>query len=375
MTSGGGHPDGAPRTAPRAARGLRGLLLRWGLPRDPGASRHLTAFLVTTVLTVLVTRGALAATGFPQVGGQGLHISHVLWGGLLLGLAVLLAVSFVGPVIRPAVVLVGGVGFGLFIDEIGKFVTEDYDYFYGPTPMLVYVSVVALALLGEALTGQRDVGPSEHLAGAVDLAVAGVAGGFSPRVRRHAEELLDQARDVPGHDEAAALVATVRPDGSELPDPVGALSHGAVALTRRLVRAAWVPRIAVVTIVATAFLGVARGVWLARDGGTEGWVVVTLLLGGATTIAACVVGFLADDRERAFTWYRRGVLVSLLVTQVALLRIEEWAGYAGIALDVLLLGLIAAELDVLRDDPRAGPGDGHDSGTDGPGDEARAAVR
>jgi len=349
VTAAGRATGDSPSSVPWSARGVRGLLLRWGLPRDPHASRHVTGFLVVTVLTVLVTRGALAATGFPQVGGPGLHVSHVLWGGLLLAVAVLLALSFIGPVVRPAVVLVGGVGFGLFVDEIGKFVTEDYDYFYGPTAMLVYVAVVALALIGEALSGLRSAVPPEKLAAAVDQAVAGVAGGFSPRVRAHAHDLLAAADGAPGRDEAAALVATVRPDGSELPDPIAWVSHTVVAVSRRLVRAAWVPRVAVVTIAGTALLGVARGLWLARDGGTSGWIVGALLVGGAATTAACVVGLLTDDREHAFTWFRRGVLVSLLVTQVALLRIEEWAGYAGLALDVVLLGLVAAELDVLRE--------------------------
>ncbi|GEK16863.1 hypothetical protein CPE01_05960 [Cellulomonas persica] len=365
MTPDGRTTRDTPTSVPWSARGPRGLLLRWGLPRDPHASRHVTSFLVVTVLTVLVTRGALAATGFPQVGGEGLHISHVLWGGLLLAVAVMLALSFIGPVVRPIVVLVGGVGFGLFVDEIGKFVTDDYDYFYGPTAMLVYISVVALALIGEALSGRRSAVPPERLAAAVDQAVAGVAGGFSPRVRAHANDLLDGADGVPGRDEAAALVATVRPDRSELPDPIAWASHTVVALSRRLVRAAWVPRVAVVTIAGTALVGVARGLWLARDGGTSGWIVGALLVGGAATTAACIAGLLADDREHAFIWFRRGVLVSLLVTQVALLRIEEWAGYAGLALDVVLLGLVAAELDVLRERAHSGDTEEAEAGLGG----------
>jgi len=333
-------------------RGVRGTLLRWGLPRDPAASRHLTGFLVVTVLTVLVTRGALAATGFPQVGGEGLHISHVLWGGLLLALAVVVALSFLGPVARPLVVLLAGAGFGLFIDEVGKFVTDDYDYFYGPTAMLVYVSVVVLALVGEAVTGGHH-DRVEYLAAGLDQAVAGVAGGFSPRVREHAETLLARAEGATGHDEAAALVATVRPDHAELPDPVAAVSRAVVGATRRLVRASWVPRIAVVVLVGAALVGVGRGLWLAREGGTAAWVVVTLVAGGAGTVTSCVLGLASDDRERAFGWFRRGVLVSLLVTQVALLRIDEWAGYAGLTLDVVVLGLVAAELDVIRQERRA----------------------
>ncbi len=59
-------------------------LLRLGLPRDPASSSHITGFLVTTLATVVLTRLLLGLTGFPQLGGGGVHISHVLWGGLLM---------------------------------------------------------------------------------------------------------------------------------------------------------------------------------------------------------------------------------------------------------------------------------------------------
>lgn len=80
----------------------RGLLLRWALPGDPAATSYVAGFLVTGVATVLLTRGLLAATGYPQVGGGGLHVAHVRWGGLLMALGFLVLLSFAGPVARPA---------------------------------------------------------------------------------------------------------------------------------------------------------------------------------------------------------------------------------------------------------------------------------
>src|SRR5918911_202510 len=152
------------------------LLIR-GLPRDLQASPHIMAMLVSAVATVLVVRGFLAAAGYPQIGGGGLHVAHVLWGGLLMVAGLVLLLSFAGPVIRPVAAVVSGVGIGLFIDEGGKFVTSDNDYF--------------------------------HLAAAVDQAVAGVAGGFTPRRRVQVYAQLRRASGAPGVDQVRALVRAV----------------------------------------------------------------------------------------------------------------------------------------------------------------------
>src|SRR5690606_16812914 len=114
---------------------------------------------------VLLTRALLAAAGYPQIGSGGLHVAHVLWGGLLMAVAFVLMLSFAGPVVRPVGALLGGIGFGLFVDEVGKFVTSDNDYFYEPTAALIYLVVVALVLLGEMVHGRVPHRPVEYVAG------------------------------------------------------------------------------------------------------------------------------------------------------------------------------------------------------------------
>ena len=129
----------------------RHVLLRWGLPRDPRGSEHVLGFVLTTVATIVVTRAYLQLTGFPQVGGETLHIAHVLWGGLFMALAMVLVLSFAGPVVRPPAAFLGGIGFGLFIDEVGKFLTQDNDYFFQPAPMIMYLTLVVLIILADVL--------------------------------------------------------------------------------------------------------------------------------------------------------------------------------------------------------------------------------
>jgi hypothetical protein len=49
--------------------------------RDFEAGRLLDLVLVMAVLSVLLIRFWLHFTGFPQIGGDTLHIAHMLWGG------------------------------------------------------------------------------------------------------------------------------------------------------------------------------------------------------------------------------------------------------------------------------------------------------
>src|SRR6202022_1730779 len=79
----------------------------------------LDIFLVSAVLTVLGIRAYLQATNYPKIGGGGLHIAHVLWGGLGMVIAIGILLSFLSPGTRRFAALIGGVGFGAFIDELG----------------------------------------------------------------------------------------------------------------------------------------------------------------------------------------------------------------------------------------------------------------
>lgn len=326
-------------------------LLRLGLPRDVRGPWHLATFLVTTAATVLVTRALLALTGYPQLGGGGLHVAHVLWGGLAMALATMLLLSFAGPTLRPLGALVGGVGFGLFVDEVGKFVTSDNDYFYEPAPAIIYATVVLLGVVAETLHRRRPRDPREALAGAVDEAVAGVVGGFTPAARARAESLLAAGADEPGAAQVRALLRSVAEDHAELPDPVDAVASRVVRVLHTLVRARVVPWLAVAALVGTSGVAVAGAVarWVRGDG-SPGWVVAGAVVAGAVSLALAGTGLVRvrADAVDGYRWFRRAVLVSLLVTQFFLFRLSQWDASWGLLVDLAVLGVVGAELEVLR---------------------------
>lgn len=99
---------------------------------------RIDTFVIAGVVTVLGIRAFLAITGYPQLGSDSLHIAHVLYGGLILVIALLLLLLSDRPN-KLLAALLGGIGFGFFIDEVGKFVTQDNDYFFEPAVSIMYI--------------------------------------------------------------------------------------------------------------------------------------------------------------------------------------------------------------------------------------------
>jgi uncharacterized membrane protein YsdA (DUF1294 family) len=115
--------------------------------RRDGAEEYLLTSLVAFAATVILTREFLQLTGFPQIGNSVLHIAHALWGGLLLFAAVLFPLAFANRWALQASALLSGLGIGLFIDEVGKFITQANDYFFPPALSLVYAFFLLMVLV------------------------------------------------------------------------------------------------------------------------------------------------------------------------------------------------------------------------------------
>lgn len=104
-----------------------------------GAEFYLLLLLLSFAASVSLTRLFLELTGYPQLGNQTLHIAHVLWGGLLLFISSLLMLIYANRWVYRVGAVLAGVGVGLFMDEVGKFITQTNDYFYPPAASIIYV--------------------------------------------------------------------------------------------------------------------------------------------------------------------------------------------------------------------------------------------
>lgn len=119
--------------------------------RSPIIQSRVNEYLLITLISfassVSLTRLFLYVTGFPQLGGGGIHIAHVLWGGLILFIGTLLPIVFSNRWALDLSALFSGIGIGLFIDEVGKFITQNNDYFYPTAAPIIYAFFLLTVLL------------------------------------------------------------------------------------------------------------------------------------------------------------------------------------------------------------------------------------
>ncbi|MDI9616827.1 MAG: hypothetical protein QFX31_05640 [Methanothrix sp.] len=160
------------------------------LIRSAEADKRLELFMVTSVATILCIRFILHATGYPQLAVRGLHIAHVLLGGALMILAIVILLAFIDRYSSDLAAVIGGIGFGAFIDELGKFVTMDNNYFFQPTIALIYITFVLLYIFFQMINGEQ-LTHEERLLNALELVKDAVIKDLDIQERKRALELLD----------------------------------------------------------------------------------------------------------------------------------------------------------------------------------------
>jgi hypothetical protein len=337
--------------------------------RDFEAGIYLQDLLVAAVVAILLTRLVLGVTGFPRLGGGGLHVAHMLWGGLLMLVALVLLLAVLGKPAKRLAALIGGAGFGLFIDELGKFITADNNYFFQPTIALIY-SLLVLLFLGFRAIERRSLSSTELLANAAEMVCEVVIGGGTESEIRRALRLLDRSgadgQLADGLRQAIAGAVRAREGGRPW------LSRAAARAWRwydRLIAWSWFQRAVLILFVAQALIGVP--VFLVLLLGLVAMSVPSLralidMPGAATFVAQAtdssegmvgsaastassllalafaMVGVVRLRRSRlsAYRWLERSVLVSVLLGQVLLFWQDQLAAIVQLGWNLLLLGAL-----------------------------------
>ena len=214
-----------------------------------GAEQYVLLTLFSFAASVTVTRLFLALTGYPQLGGGELHIAHALWGGLLLYIAALLPLIFANRWVYTAGAVLTGIGVGLFIDEVGKFITQTNDYFYPLAAPIVYAFFLLTTLLYTRINRQRDRSVRAELYSAFEAMEEVLEQDLDPGERAVLEENL---RFVSENSQDEALVHLAS-ESVRLVEPREPFLRRILARWRRF-EARWMTRTRVKTFLALSFL-------------------------------------------------------------------------------------------------------------------------
>src|ERR687886_3065970 len=174
------------------------------------AEQYLVVALLGFAASVILIRLFLELTGYPQAGGSELHIAHVLWGGLLLFVASLLPLVFANRWVYKAGALLAGVGVGLFIDEVGKFITQKNDYFYPAAAPIIYAFFLLTVLVYFQVRRPRSSDARAELYRAFDKFEDVLDRDLDARERADLEERLRRVNSQATNPGIARLANTLR---------------------------------------------------------------------------------------------------------------------------------------------------------------------
>jgi Ca2+/Na+ antiporter len=301
------------------------------LVRNIEASRLFDTFLVSSIATVLITRAYLSLAGYPQIGSSQLHIAHLLPGGLLMMTAILIMIGSINRSSRDLAAFLGGIGFGLFWDELGKFITQDNDYFFKPAVGIIYLSFVVLYLVTRYII-RRSYHSEDYLANAIDLAMDGAIGELDPREYADAKALLAKADPKhPMYKATVRLLEQAKPTKDYQPFFLDRLIARLHKPFRRLVQQPWFGKalIAVfygysLAIISTLLIVIVNGSWgdsvlffLTPGARANDIAMLSSLISAAYTIWGSWFVHHRKTHE-ALRRYETALLINIFVTQTFL---------------------------------------------------------
>jgi hypothetical protein len=320
--------------------------------------RQLDVFLISAIVMVLVIRTQLWLTNYPQLGGGDLHIAHLLWGGLFMLIAIWLALIYVNRWSRRAAAVIGGIGFGFFIDELGKFITEDNDYFFQPAAPLIYLVFITLFLIIRVVARRQKPSSETALANVLDLLPSTVTGEFGHDERLAADQLLDQAD--PADPRVIAIrqyLVTVQVQPKTDPTRFGLWWDRMKLRLTEITRAGWFEPAVVSVLIVWAFFSLLGVIELQLNlfdlegrekpipgtaGELVGWGRALSMLASVALVGLGTWRMLRKHHQAAYRAYSSALLISIFITRVFSFLEIQFTAVFGLAIDILMLAAIAA---------------------------------
>jgi hypothetical protein len=319
--------------------------------RNVEFNRLFDDFFISAITTILVIRFYLKLTGYPQIGGSSLHVSHLLPGSLLMLVAFLLLLAAVNRAVRDFSAILGGIGFGFVWDELGKFITKDNNYFFKATPGLIYLTFVILYLVVRRLA-QKKFTQDDYLANVLDLIKDSAVKDLDQREFEHAHELmLHVSKDHPLYRPTMQLLNATKPNPGSERSYVDKLVDIATAPIHALSRRRIFPELVIITSIAYGLACLASGIFFFAGALGDTLQLNFAILKGEETdaigglsslvsaafVAIGAVRYLKGKHRKAYRMFEQALLVNIFVGQVVLFFKSPEVAMVGLAITLILL--------------------------------------
>ena len=282
-------------------------------------------FLISAIASLLSLRVLLQLTGYPILGGGNIHVAHMLFGGLFMMVAILLLILFLNREAKQLASVIGGFGFGIFIDELGKFITSNHDYFFRPTIAMIYVIFMCLFFVVRASEKYIKLSPKDYAINALEILKDVVSAELDEQEKRRAINFLKKS------DSNNPIVQSLR----KVVDDITITEEDSLTLISRLKREVrklylrivyhrWFTIGIIIFFVGSSFLSFIQAIITFRsiDSFFDTGHIFSSIIAGILVIIGTYI-LQRGHRYLAFEMYKYAVLVNIFLTQFFMFYQEQ----------------------------------------------------
>lgn len=321
--------------------------------RDIQYKNYFETFFISSIAAILGIRFFLILTNYPKLGGGGLHISHMLWGGLLMFVAIMLLLTLINNEVKKLAAIIAGIGFGTFIDELGKFITSDNNYFYQPTFAVIYIFFVLIYLLFRFIENRHEFTDKEYLANSIEIMKDAVIHDLDTNEKRIALSYLAKSNR---HDRISQALHTIYEDIQTIRPPSPHFVTKARLYFQKkyfsLIRVSWFKNVVIIFFLIQGLLSVAVVSLILIEANVQ--IIPSLIIPHSFTtssynlinvsstlisIILILIGIsrIYVSRLSAYIMFKRSILVSIFLTQVFIFYYSPVRAVTTLTFNILIL--------------------------------------
>ena len=245
-------------------------------------------------------------------------------------LALIVAISFINSESMVFASVLGGVGFGTFIDELGKFITSDNNYFYQPTIALIYVIFIFLFLILKYLSTIAKYSSKTYTANAVEGLKELVISDLNKNERQKSLQYLKYSdKNDPVAKMLYDLIKHTRPEKNKF-SFYNAIKNFTLRLYSNTLRVKFISNVLIGFFIVSTLSGLVFSLYLILDLSITqlslknyGYLLSTAAV--VILVSVSIYHYVRKNRLKFFTYLQKATLVQIFLSQFFLFLQDELA--------------------------------------------------